>query len=65
MFIHYDIQTVDDIQKFIDVAVTLWQSPLDIAVKVSLACSMRRVTEVTFMTPHSAPILIDVVKVSL
>lgn len=68
LFFQHGIQLADDIQNYVDAAVTLWQSPIDISVKISMACCMRKVTEVTFMTPPSASnytVLVDIVKMSL
>ena len=68
LFFQQGIQNADDMKRWLDSAVTLWQSPIDISVKISMACCMRKVTEVTFMTPPSAPnstILVDIVKLSL
>lgn len=68
LFFQQGIQIADDIQEWVDVAVTLWQSPIDISVKISMACCMRKVTELTFMTPPSSPnstIWVDIVKLSL
>ena len=69
LFFQQSIQIAeDDVQKWVDVAVTLWASPVDISVKISMACCMQSVTEATFMTPLPAPkytILIDLVKLSL
>jgi hypothetical protein len=68
LFFQQAIHIVDDMQKWVEVAVTLWQSPIDISVKVSMACCMRKVTEATFLSSPSAPsytLLIDIVKLSL
>jgi hypothetical protein len=68
LFLQQGIQTADDIREWVDVAVTLWQSPIDISVKVSMAACMRKVTEVTFMNPpfvSNSSIWIDIVKLSL
>jgi hypothetical protein len=69
LFIQQAIQIAGhDVRRWVDVAVTLWQSPIDISVKISMACCMRKVTEVAFMTPPSAPnyaFMVDIVKSSL
>lgn len=68
LFFQQGIRIEDDVQKWVDSSVTLWQSPIDISVKISMACTMRKLTEVSFMTPPSAPnytILVDVVKMTM
>ena len=68
LFFQQGIQIADDIQEWVDVAVTLWQSPIDISVKISMAACMRKVTEVTFTTSPTVPnstIWVDIVKSSL
>lgn len=68
LFIQHGIETADDMLKWVGVAVTLWQSHIDISAKISMASCVRNVLELTFTTPPSAPnyaTLIDTVKLSL
>jgi neurofibromin 1 len=68
LFFQQGIQSSDDMQKWVEVAVNVWQAPIDISVKISTASCMRKLTEMTFMTPPSAPnyaIMVDIVKLSL
>ena len=68
LFFQQGIELADDVQEWVDVAVNLWQAPIDISVKISMASCMRKVTEVTFMTPPTSPtsrIWVDIIKLSL
>ena len=68
LFFRQGIQSSDDIQKWVEVAVNLWQAPIDISVKISTASCLRKLTGITFMTPPSDPdyaIMVDIVKLAL
>lgn len=68
LFFQQGIQTEDDVRKWVDVAVSRWQSPIDISVKISMASCIRKASEITFMSPPSAPnyaISVEIIKLLL
>lgn len=68
LFFQQGIEISDDVQEWVDGALNLWQSPIDISVKISTASCMRKLTELTFMTPPTTPtskIWVEIVKISL
>ncbi|KAF8806096.1 hypothetical protein BYT27DRAFT_7141632 [Phlegmacium glaucopus] len=68
LFFQQGIQTVNDIDNWVNIAVKIWEAPIDISVKISTASTMRKVSEQTFMTPPTAPnymIMVNIVKSSL
>lgn len=68
VFFSQGVQTAEDMQNWVVIAVDMWEAPLDISVKVSTVSAMRKVSEYTFMIPPSAPnysIMTDITRLSL
>jgi len=68
LFFMKGINSVEDIDNWVSVAVKLWEAPIDISVKISTASCMRKVSEQTFMTPatdDNYSLMVDIVKLSL
>lgn len=68
IFFQQGIQTFEDVESWVFVAVKLWEAPIDISVKISTATCTRKVSEHTFMIPPTAPnfaIMTHVIKVSV
>ena len=63
LFFQKGIQARDDIQRWVDVSVTRWHSPIDISVKISMASCIRRISQMAIISPPSTPnyaMLVDI-----
>ncbi|KDR84288.1 hypothetical protein GALMADRAFT_87191 [Galerina marginata CBS 339.88] len=68
LFFLKGINTMEEIDNWVAVAVKIWEAPIDVSVKISTASCMRKVSEHTFMTPATDPnyrVMMDIVKSSL
>lgn len=62
------LESLDDHLNWVNSAVKLWEAPLDISVKLSVATTMRRVSSSAFYLPEDDPaaaMMLMVVKTSL
>jgi len=64
----HGLHTLEDHIDWTNGAVKLWEAPFDVAVKMSIAATMQKVSAETFMTPpdgDQAVMMLKVVKNSL
>jgi hypothetical protein len=62
------LDNIEDHLNWVKVAAKLWEAPVDISVKVSIAAAMHAVTGQTFATPPTDPkydLMVDIVRMSL
>jgi len=62
------LDNIEDHLAWVKVAAKLWEAPVDICVKVSIAGAMHAVTGQTFATPPTDPkyeLMVDIVRMSL
>ncbi|PPR04649.1 hypothetical protein CVT24_011867 [Panaeolus cyanescens] len=68
LFFIKGIETRDDVDNWVASAVKLWEAPIDISVKISTSSTMRKVSELTFLTDSTDPsykIMTEIVKSAL
>lgn len=66
MFFTNGIETPEDITNWVNVAVKLWEAPIDISVKISTASTLRKICESAFVSDRNVKkVLLDIVKASL